>query len=651
MADPIRRTVIGRRADAENKPLAGYIEFGPVVDLKLNDGSVVPRTSRSRENLDDEGRFETGLLCSDDPAVYPNRWQYAVTEYVGSGRAPLQPTARYYVTVPAGDGSALQLSDLTPFEQPGGGDVVYVPGAQGPQGVPGPKGDQGATGPTGPQGVKGDKGDTGSPGPKGDAGVAGAAGATGPQGPQGPTGPQGPAGPAGTGGTGDGTGAVGPAGPAGPQGEQGPIGATGATGPKGDTGAQGPTGATGAQGPAGATGPQGVQGPAGVKGDTGATGAAGPQGPAGTTDYTQLTNRPDLTGVSAAAIAALNTETAKLRRQTERAWLFADAMVGTSDAVEGLAFELPTTAVGFALTAREAGADPATVTVSQAGATLGSVTLPGGSLKAVTSGLAAQVAGDFTPIDVAAAPGSSAPKGVAFYFIHDRSAQAARPAYPSDLAAPVFWYRGDATTGAGSTFAAVDQSAGGHNATVQAGATAYPTVVTDLNGRPGIQLVPGADLRALASTLGENFTLALVVKFSVLTSGVLVRGDVAAGTGSNNVLEGYLSSAGTWQVGITGVANNTSIASAVSANVPTILTAQVGPGPNRALRARASGKTTPASNNPASFTPTPSASTLIRSGASGSVRTYYEIIGIPDGSDAAAVALRAYLASVYQVAA
>lgn len=62
---------------------------------------------------------------------------------------------------------------------------------RGDKGETGDKGDTGATGPRGEVGPQGPKGDTGEKGDKGDTGETGA---TGPQGPQGETGPQGPAG-------------------------------------------------------------------------------------------------------------------------------------------------------------------------------------------------------------------------------------------------------------------------------------------------------------------------------------------------------------------------------------------------------------------------------------------------------------------------
>ena len=94
-------------------------------------------------------------------------------------------------------------------------------------------------------------------------------------------------------------GAQGPQGPAGVKGDTGLTGATGAVGAKGDTGNTGAAGSQGIQGPAGAKGDTGDTGPAGaastVAGPTGPKGDTGDTGPAGTTNYSQLTNLPDLT--------------------------------------------------------------------------------------------------------------------------------------------------------------------------------------------------------------------------------------------------------------------------------------------------------------------------------------------------------------------
>jgi len=67
------------------------------------------------------------------------------------------------------------------------------------------------------------------------------------------------------------TGETGPQGPQGVQGKKGDKGDTGETGPKGDTGATGPAGPTGPQGPKGDKGDKGDTGPKGDKGDSGAS--------------------------------------------------------------------------------------------------------------------------------------------------------------------------------------------------------------------------------------------------------------------------------------------------------------------------------------------------------------------------------------------
>ena len=131
-------------------------------------------------------------------------------------------------------------------------------------------------------------------------------GADGEQGPQGIQGPQGERGPAGE---------QGPQGLQGIQGEQGPQGIQGETGPQGpqgiqgETGPAGPAGATGPQGPAGNDGADGVGVPAG--GTTGqvlkkrsnndydtewANESGG--GGGGVSDYDQLSNRPQINGVT-----------------------------------------------------------------------------------------------------------------------------------------------------------------------------------------------------------------------------------------------------------------------------------------------------------------------------------------------------------------
>ena len=225
-------------------------------------------------------------------------------------------------------------------------------GERGPQGIQGIQGPIGPIGPAGPQGPKGDQGIQGIQGVQGPRGeqaimginyrggwsasetyaaqdyvtyqgsgyicaeastgsdvpgesdhwqvlaMKGAQGDQGIQGIQGPAGPQGPVGPKGD---------VGPAGPQGVQGEQGPAGVQGPKGPQGPTGptgpqgVQGPAGPQGPQGPVGPTGPKGEQGPQGVPGGVDATYANediefSNDGPTGVTDYTLLSNKPQING-------------------------------------------------------------------------------------------------------------------------------------------------------------------------------------------------------------------------------------------------------------------------------------------------------------------------------------------------------------------
>jgi hypothetical protein len=133
--------------------------------------------------------------------------------------------------------------------------------------------ERGADGEQGPQGIQGPQGERGPAGEQGPQGLQGIQGEPGPQGIQGETGPQGPQG---------------------IQGETGPAGPAGATGP------QGPAGNDGADGvgvPAGGTTGQVLKKRSNSDYDTEWANESGGGG-GGVSDYDQLSNRPQINGVT-----------------------------------------------------------------------------------------------------------------------------------------------------------------------------------------------------------------------------------------------------------------------------------------------------------------------------------------------------------------
>ena len=251
-------------------------------------------------------------------------------------------------------------------------------GDQGIQGIQGEQGIQGIKGDKGDQGLKGDKGDKGDKGIQGEQGLKGDQGLKGEQGIQGIKGDKGDQGLKGDkGDKGDrGQGinvlgskddisqlpSVGNSGDAwivlgdlwvwdevknswvnagnvkgdkGDKGDQGIQGDQGIKGDKGDQGIQGEQGIKGDKGDQGIQGEQGLKGDQGIKGDKGDQGLKGDKGDkgdTGTTDYTQLTNKPDL------SVYATNTIVNNLKNKVDDLQVGNVNLVPNSGAVLGTRF-------------------------------------------------------------------------------------------------------------------------------------------------------------------------------------------------------------------------------------------------------------------------------------------------------------------------
>ena len=170
------RILTGTFVDPAGSPRTGKILLSPAVRIKSAAVEVLPTPVHVR--LDRTGSFSITLETTDDPAWAPEGWSWKAVEKFENGRT-------YYFELPQGDGSVINITELTPLFTP-----PVVTSWAGPRGLTGMTGATGSTGATGPQGVKGDTGDqgpTGETGPQGDPGPQGI------QGDKGDTGDTGPA--------------------------------------------------------------------------------------------------------------------------------------------------------------------------------------------------------------------------------------------------------------------------------------------------------------------------------------------------------------------------------------------------------------------------------------------------------------------------
>lgn len=121
------RHVTATYLKVDETPCDGYIEFTLITEAVIDDVAIIP-ISTVTAKLDATGKMDADLLVSDDPSVMPQGLYWCVEEKIDNGNV-------WYMQVPKGDGSTLNLGDL------------YVPGLvppyvpiQGPPGPPGPPG-------------------------------------------------------------------------------------------------------------------------------------------------------------------------------------------------------------------------------------------------------------------------------------------------------------------------------------------------------------------------------------------------------------------------------------------------------------------------------------------------------------------------------
>jgi hypothetical protein len=116
------RKITGRFLRLDGNPIKGHIAFRPSVQLNDVDSTSMVLPDRVSVKLDKTGAFLVKLECTDDPKWTPQGWKIKVIEQIPNGRS-------YFIELPYGDGSTVDISDITPVIDPG--EWRGVPGDKG----------------------------------------------------------------------------------------------------------------------------------------------------------------------------------------------------------------------------------------------------------------------------------------------------------------------------------------------------------------------------------------------------------------------------------------------------------------------------------------------------------------------------------------
>ena len=100
-------TVTGTYNTQAGAAAAGSIIF--TLTKAMENGDVIISPSPITVTFDSSGAFSTVLLANDDAGTVPSDVQYGVTEMI-TGAQPRD----YFITVPSGLGTSVDISTLTP---------------------------------------------------------------------------------------------------------------------------------------------------------------------------------------------------------------------------------------------------------------------------------------------------------------------------------------------------------------------------------------------------------------------------------------------------------------------------------------------------------------------------------------------------------
>lgn len=126
------RVVFGSWVAISGQPAVGSVTLTPEPEALYvaNNGATVVPDPPIIATLDANGAIRIPVPITDDPDVSPARWTYTVSENFPGGRT-------YSISVPGGDGSPLNIQDVTPRQSSIGIPTYLGPrGAQGPPGPP-----------------------------------------------------------------------------------------------------------------------------------------------------------------------------------------------------------------------------------------------------------------------------------------------------------------------------------------------------------------------------------------------------------------------------------------------------------------------------------------------------------------------------------
>jgi hypothetical protein len=80
------RTVEFQYLDADGDPVAGYLKFTPTVTVVDSANDAFYTLSADTVTLDENGSGSIVLACTDDVALAPTGWAWAVSEFIPGGR-------------------------------------------------------------------------------------------------------------------------------------------------------------------------------------------------------------------------------------------------------------------------------------------------------------------------------------------------------------------------------------------------------------------------------------------------------------------------------------------------------------------------------------------------------------------------------------
>lgn len=102
----LTRTLVGTYKNATNDPAKGRVTFTPTATI-LDDSNAVIVSDTITAPLDANGSFSIELPTTDNQLLKPKNWAYVVSVRI-YGVKPI----KYYILMPYGDGSVIDIIDI-----------------------------------------------------------------------------------------------------------------------------------------------------------------------------------------------------------------------------------------------------------------------------------------------------------------------------------------------------------------------------------------------------------------------------------------------------------------------------------------------------------------------------------------------------------